>query len=155
MKNEIAIVLGLAGFLVGCVGAWAGFSARAQDKVFDDELDVFRDVAEANGEMVATLGERLATLEAPLGRGEDGSVVNPLDEIARVRRDLQELNRAMNSLREDMKDVHSRYGGMTGRVDEAVESLRRLEKRVESVETTLKTRPWQPGGEPEKLEPPK
>ncbi len=143
MNNDklmsVTFVFGLAGFLLGGAGAWAGFSAQRQTKM---DVDDFQVVLESLGESLEAVGERVEGLAQRLGAGHGTEDMSPAEEVGLLRRDVKEVNRQLRFLEGRESQLRDKVREILVRIDE-------IDKRLQESESVLAARPWGKSGTPQ------
>jgi chromosome segregation ATPase len=128
LRQDAALVFGLAGFLLGGTGAYLGWSAlRATEEA--------QSLSAHDADMVESLSERVESLRRALHGEADPQALGGLSqELALVRRDLQETNRQLGAVRADGAQLRERQSEVLGRTDALVKELEDVRRRLDELE---------------------
>lgn len=144
-RNDLLLVVTLIALVLGGVGTFQGFQNQKQLSLDDSEIRNLTQVIADDNDTFGALGERIASLEKQLRGGVGGELEDPTKELALVRRDLQELEKGLNTGRKDELELRGALNKVITRVEE-------LATRIDALEKAPRTVRVQGNGEGESIE---
>ena len=117
-RGDVGFVLGLAGFLLGGIGAFLGYRTVS----VETRLEQYHEVLTQDGESIEAVLARVGAIERALGGVAGQSPISP-DDVAKLRGDLADANKRVSAAARDIGFQHDEIAALRAQLSQLEQKL--------------------------------